>query len=121
MSESMKEIYAFHKPIMVDNLVRDQTVYNIDHKDKINDFMGAYGYTLEEVEETEEALEQLKADLQEMWTYIRNNAEEELIISRMEVIIGSAKNVLLEALDVAAVMQKAVNQLKKAPITDQSK
>jgi hypothetical protein len=79
-------------------------------KAPIHDFMGAYGYIKEEVEETEEELVKLKDMLDAFWLSIRKDRHHDAITA-LEKVQGSAYWLASEAIDVASVAEKAIKQL----------
>lgn len=106
-SKEVKDLYIDQ---MIKNLVCDETAYNLTNMPAISTWGDAYALLKEELEETEEALNDTKDQLEKVWKLIRANNHEELE-TRVKILINQSLEVIHEAIHVAAVGKKVIYQL----------
>lgn len=105
--------FQVHIKMMINNLIADKTCQNIRTRKSLQDIREAHSCIKEELEEVREALTELEEEERNIWKLIREDAGEENILFRLEVLEMLAGEVLIEALDSAAVIRKTLIQLHK--------
>lgn len=108
-----KEEHDEHILLMLKNTTCDEVAFNIDTKPSIPNYETAYTLLLEELTETEEALNMAKHNLQEFFTLIRMNSADEEIRKQVNLISFIALEVMQEAMHTRAVAIKTIMQLEK--------
>lgn len=105
------EEYVVYADEKVSNIISDETARIIDTRPPYADWAHAYGIIKEEIEETSEEVDILQDSLNRYWKLVREDAPDEELIERLEVIRHIATNTINEAKQVAAVVNKAIQQL----------
>ena len=73
----------------------------------------AYAVMLEELDETSEELQRLDFTMSRFWTNIRANAADGALKCMAQTVKEEAVRVAAEAIQVAAMAQKAIDSLQK--------
>ena len=96
---------------MISNIAHDEASFNIDTRQAFVDNHHAYATLLEELDETIEAMEILKENVQMLWLKVRKDAEQEEINETLKRITKTSQATIAEVVQVYAVALKALEQL----------
>ena len=102
---------------MLKNTTCDEIAFNIDNKPEIPNWETAYTLLLEELTETEEALEITQHHLKEFFILIRMNQTNKEMIKHMDLIAYTALDIMQEAMQVRAVALKAIKQVGEKKVS----
>lgn len=118
-----KQEFDDHTKLMISNLIRDQTVHNINRWGVMHNFHEMYALGLEEHEEAQEQLHWLSLHKGDMWDMIKANNQDSDIRHCLGNIIEYIGFAVQELVHEAAVYQRALDTMtnEKAPTADQSK
>ncbi|PHV72157.1 hypothetical protein CS063_01390 [Sporanaerobium hydrogeniformans] len=115
MLAGSKEEHDLYISQAIKNLVKEETSFNLVNREAFSDWMGVYGYIKEELEEASEALVDTAEEHEKLWRLIRNNAYTPELVLRTQVLVETALEIIHEAVHVAAVGMKAIEQLGGDP------
>lgn len=101
--------------LMIKNLVQDQLDFNLNKREDFANWRDSYTYLLEEVQESEEALFEVKKELEIIWEAIRSDAPGEELRNRTNLLLYKAYHHIQEGVHIAAVARKILEQIEKAP------
>lgn len=112
---STKESQDAYIAQTIKNIVHDQTSFNL-MRQKFTSFQGAYGYLLEEVEESEDALRKVKNELEMFWDLIKGNESNAQIALRARLLLEESIALIQESVHIAAVAKKMVYQFERGDL-----
>ena len=115
MGELTKEEKDQYILDMIKNLTQDQTAFNINTWGVMHNYHEMRGLALEENEEVLEQLEWLKIYKDELWTMIKENKPKVDIDHMLQIVIENTVFAIQELLHEAAVYQRALDTMQKAP------
>lgn len=107
-----KEEHDLHIYLMVRNLINDQSTFNINFREKYASLREAHSMLREELQEVEEALDDTLGSEDLVWKMIRKDEEGKDILEQLSYLEACATDLIIEALHVAAVANKAITQFK---------
>lgn len=111
MIHNTKEEHDLYVSQMITNLAHDEKSFNIDTRTAFADNHHAYAVLLEELDESIEALEILKSNIEALWKLIKSDFGQEEINKELKRIGFNCKLVAQEVIQVYAVALKALEQL----------
>lgn len=106
-----KEEQDLHVAQTISNLAHDEKTFNIDNRTTFADNHHAYSILLEELDESTEALEILKGNVDTLWKMVKGDFRQEEINKQLERIGLDCKLAAHEVIQVYAVALKALEQL----------
>lgn len=112
MLKGNRDLHESYMRQMVSNVTCDEAAFNTTYKAPFHSWAEAYSFLLEEVQETEEALQVVNKELKSLWDSIRENKPSEELAARVEVLRTVALQMVHEAIHVTAVAKKATDQLE---------
>lgn len=116
-----KEDQDMHIKLMIKNNIADELAFNLSKRSEFHSHHEFVGFLQEELDEVVEALNDFNEEMEKIWNMIKKDEVNEKIIERMRVAGHLAEELIHESIHVAAVVNKGVTQLEKAPTTDQSR
>ena len=111
MIHNSKEEHDLYIPQMISNLAHDEAAFNLDTRTPFADNHHAYAILLEELDESVEALEMLKNNIEGLWKLIKRDYDQKEIIKQLQRIETDCKFTIQEVVQVYAVALKAIEQL----------
>lgn len=111
MFRQTKEEHDLYMDQMISNVANDEKTFNIDNCTAFADDHHAYAILLEELDESIDALEMLKANVETLWKLIKCDFKESEIKKQLERISLDCKLTVGEVIQVYAVALKAIEQL----------
>ena len=106
-----KEEHDLYTAQTISNLANEEKVFAIDKYPQFHSTHEAYAVMLEELEETIEALEIVKNNIEVLWKMTRRNYPNEQVKQQLEKIAFECKQLSSESIQVYAVALKAIEQL----------
>lgn len=107
-----KEEHDLHIYLMVRNVINDQSAFNLNSRESFKSLREAHSMLREEVDETVEELDDVMLAEDKLWKMIKGDASEEDVMAQMEHIEACCNDLIIEAVHIAAVANKAVTQFK---------
>ena len=111
MIHNSKEEHDLYMNQMISNLAHDEAAFNIDTELSFRASSDVCGVLLKELDESIEALESVKKNIDDLWKMIKADWNEEEIISQFNKIAFESKLTAGEVIQVYAVALKAIEQL----------
>lgn len=108
-----------HIKLIIKNTIMDEVAFNLSRRSEFHSKHEFIAYLQEELDEVTEALNDFNDEMSKIWTMIKNDEVNEGIIERMRVAGYLAEELTHECVHVAAVVNKGIAQLEKAPTTGQ--
>ena len=111
MIHNSKEEHDLYITQMISNLAHDEAAFNLDTRTPFADNHHAYAILLEELDESIEALEMLKRNVDGLWKLIKRDYNQKEIVKQLERINLDCRFTIQEVIQVYAVALKAIDQL----------
>lgn len=111
MIHNSKEEHDLYVSQMISNLAHDEAAFNLDARNPFADNHHAYAILLEELDESIEALEMLKGNVEGLWKLVKRDYDQKEIIKQLQRIETDCKFTIQEVVQVYAVAIKAIEQL----------
>lgn len=96
---------------MLSNAANDEKCYNMEHRTSFRVPSDVIGVILEELKETQEALEETQQSIWRMFEEVRLNSDKQTTLKSIYEISIKAGNTMYEAMQIRAVALKALEQL----------
>ena len=96
---------------MLSNAANDEKCYNMENRTRFRVPSDVVGVILEELIETQEALEETKQSILKMFEEVRLNSDKVTTLNAISDIVIKSGNTMHEAMQIKAVALKALEQL----------